>query len=230
MIASLRMVRAAALASMCVVFAAGVRGAAAQDAAVDAALVRLARYCESIETLDARFEQAHWQRVLRRSTSSRGRVRIQRPGRVRFDYDPPAARVFVADGDGWLMYEPIEGGAGQFTRGAGGAAAAIAFGALTGSLDVSRHSVSLRAPLATDPPHTEALELRPRESSAPYRRVVLYMRSEGGATTGIVRVAVEDPDGNWNRFDLSGLTLNRGVGADAFRFSPPPGARELRAR
>ena len=43
----------------------------------------------------------------------------------------------------------------------------------------------------------------------------------------MLRVSIEDPDGNWNRFDFAGFQFDREVGASTFEFQPPSGAREL---
>ncbi|HRY23665.1 MAG TPA: outer membrane lipoprotein carrier protein LolA, partial [Geminicoccaceae bacterium] len=53
-------------------------------AAQSAVLADVERYLNGIDTLAARFEQ-----IAPDGSLSRGRVYIQRPGRLRFDYDPP---------------------------------------------------------------------------------------------------------------------------------------------
>jgi outer membrane lipoprotein carrier protein len=71
------------------------------------------------------------------------------------------------------------------------------------------------------------VELRPRRPDPHYRRVVLYVSNTAGTEGVVLRVSIEDPDGNWNRFDFAGFQFDREVGASTFEFQPPSGAREL---
>ena len=73
-------------------FAAGPRPAAlsAQD---QADLQRIERYLNDIRTLSARFEQ-----FAQGGGTASGRAWIARPGRMRFEYDPPVPILLVANG------------------------------------------------------------------------------------------------------------------------------------
>ncbi|MEZ5864515.1 MAG: outer membrane lipoprotein carrier protein LolA [Geminicoccaceae bacterium] len=68
-------------------------------AAQSAILADVERYLNGIETLAARFEQ-----IAPDGSLSRGRVYIQRPGRLRFDYDPPSRIRLIAPGDWRLVF------------------------------------------------------------------------------------------------------------------------------
>lgn len=56
-------------------------------------LARIEAHLDAIRTLTARFVQ-----VDGRGGIARGRLWLQRPGRMRFEYDPPAQILLVADG------------------------------------------------------------------------------------------------------------------------------------
>ncbi len=207
----------------------------AQDApaeTVTPALVaaRVQAFYDQTRTVEARFQQHFWIRAHARTQSSRGTIVIQRPGRIRFDYADPRGKVVVSTPAGFTYFEPGEdGAAGQYMRGATeGASAALGF--LTGTSNMARdYRLALRSVGAGAPDHTDALELRPRRADPHYRRIVLYV-SNDAATLGVVRrVSIEDPDGNWNRFDFSGFQFNRDVNASSFEFQPPSGAREITA-
>lgn len=215
---------------------AGVSGpsiAEAQDATPVTAEVVAARvqsFYEQTRTVEARFQQHFWIQAHGRTISSRGSIVIQRPGRIRFDYAQPRGKVVVSTPAGFTYYEPgDDGGAGQFMRGnVDGASAALGF--LTGTSDLARDfRFSLRASSAGGPEHTDALELRPRRSDPHYRRIVLYVSNDPSSLGVVRRVSIEDPDGNWNRFDFSGFQFNRDVSASTFEFQPPSGAREITA-
>ena len=202
------------------------------EAALSAQVVasRVQTFYDQTRSVEARFEQHYWNRVYARTQSSRGQVVIQRPGRVRFNYDQPRGKVVVSTPDGFVFYEPNEDGSpGQFLRGTSDAASS-ALGFLSGTARLDRDfRLSLRPAAAGQPQNTDALELRPRRSDPHYRRIVLYVDNRAASMGVVRRVAIEDPDGNWNRFDFSGFQFNREVSASTFSYSPPEGAHEISA-
>ncbi len=210
------------------------RTALAQDVApaVTAELVaaRVQAFYDQTRTVEARFQQHFWIRAHGRTQSSRGTLVIQRPGRIRFDYAQPRGKVVVSTPAGYVFFEPGDDGSpGQFMRGSSeGASAALGF--LTGTARLDRDfRLALRTVGAAAPEHTDGLELRPRRADPHFRRVVLYVDNRPDTLGVVRRVSIEDPDGNWNRFDFSELRFNRDVAASTFEFQPPANARELTA-
>ena len=65
-----------------------------------AAVRRAVRYLNGMTTLEARFIQ-----VSSNGAYAEGRVIIQRPGRLRFDYDPPHPVLIIANGRSLLFYD-----------------------------------------------------------------------------------------------------------------------------
>ena len=88
-------------ASLC---AAPPRLAAAERAALSpdqsAAVRRVVRYLNGLSTLQARFIQ-----VSSNGTYAEGEVIVQRPGKMRFDYDPPHPVLIIANGLSLLFYD-----------------------------------------------------------------------------------------------------------------------------
>ncbi len=178
--------------------------------------------------VQARFAQYFWNRVYDRTSTSRGQIYISRPGRVRFDYATPSGKVIVSDGSHFTYYEPGDDGAvGQYYEGSADSTSA-ALGFLTGTARLDTDfTFTLRAQSSTQPPNTRGLELRPRVPDPHYRRVVLYV-SDAPATRGVVmRISIEDPDGNWNRFDFSSLDVVQPIDASRFDYHVPEGARRI---
>jgi outer membrane lipoprotein-sorting protein len=71
------------------------------QARVDTAIVqRVEAYLNGLRTLRARFLQ-----VAQNGASAQGTAWISRPGRMRFDYDPPEPMLLVASGGQVLMYD-----------------------------------------------------------------------------------------------------------------------------
>ncbi len=74
---------------------------AAQAQAADrAVLARVEAYLNALRTLRARFLQ-----VADNGASAQGTAWIWRPGRMRFDYDPPEPILLVASGGQVMMYD-----------------------------------------------------------------------------------------------------------------------------
>jgi outer membrane lipoprotein-sorting protein len=65
-----------------------------------AALARIETYLNGLRTLRARFLQ-----VAQNGASAQGTAWIFRPGRMRFDYDPPEPLLLVASGGQVMMYD-----------------------------------------------------------------------------------------------------------------------------
>lgn len=81
--------------------AAGLAAAPAFAQTIDrAALARIETYLNGLRTLRARFLQ-----VAQDGSSAQGTAWISRPGRMRFDYDPPEPLLLVASGGQVLMYD-----------------------------------------------------------------------------------------------------------------------------
>ncbi|SFK15017.1 Outer membrane lipoprotein-sorting protein [Falsiroseomonas stagni DSM 19981] len=70
-------------------------------AAIDrAAVARVEAYLNGLRTLKARFLQ-----VAQNGASAEGTALISRPGRMRFDYNPPEPMLLVASGGQVMMYD-----------------------------------------------------------------------------------------------------------------------------
>ena len=89
--------RALVAAAILVVAVAGSSGAALPPDIVD----RVERYLNDIDTLKARFTQ-----IAPDGRFSEGRVYIDRPGRLRFEYEPPERMLIVATDWRVVMHDP----------------------------------------------------------------------------------------------------------------------------
>ena len=64
------------------------------------AVSKVQRYLNGISTLQSRFVQ-----ISSNGAYAEGEVFIRRPGRMRFEYDPPHPVLLIADGTNLLYYE-----------------------------------------------------------------------------------------------------------------------------
>ena len=99
-----RIIAAAIMIALAAISAAAPAGAATGLASLSpddaAAVQRAVRYLNDITTLRARFVQ-----ISSNGTYAEGEVIIERPGRLRFDYDPPNPVLLIADGLSLLFYD-----------------------------------------------------------------------------------------------------------------------------
>src|SRR5213596_1134392 len=70
------------------------------------------RYVNSIRTLQARFVQSN-----PNGSVVQGTLYVRRPGRMRFQYDPPSQLKVVADGTQVTMWDPASKDFGQWPIG-----------------------------------------------------------------------------------------------------------------
>src|SRR5204863_5475275 len=70
------------------------------------------RYVNSIRTLQARFVQSN-----PNGSVVQGTLYVRRPGRMRFQYDPPSQLKVVADGTQVTMWDPTNRDFGQWPIG-----------------------------------------------------------------------------------------------------------------
>ncbi|MEE2611051.1 MAG: outer membrane lipoprotein chaperone LolA [Pseudomonadota bacterium] len=63
------------------------------------------RFFEEVLTFKARFTQTIFDENLVPLEESSGQLRISRPGRFRWDYDPPVEQAIVADGERMWVYD-----------------------------------------------------------------------------------------------------------------------------
>lgn len=89
-----------AAAGLALASAAAARPLAAQARIDREGLARVEAYLNALTTLRARFLQ-----LAQNGASAQGTALISRPGRMRFDYDPPEPLLLVASGGQVLMYD-----------------------------------------------------------------------------------------------------------------------------
>lgn len=223
---------AASLASTCASAQRGTHAdpdCAADDAATHAECVAgwVQAFYDRTTSLEADFQQDYWTRVYDRTASSRGQLRIVQPGRIRFDYSAPNHKIIVGSGDRFTYYDPSDDGtAGQYYH-ATTDAASRALGFLTGTARLDEDFNFRIVTTPTQPAHTVCLELRPRAPDPHMTRVRLYVSTADTTRGVVVRVGIEDPDGNWNTFRFTNFHFNREIAASTFEYTPPEGAREI---
>jgi outer membrane lipoprotein carrier protein len=190
--------------------------AAPRELGAEELAARLQAWLDGTRDLEARFEQTLVSGALGSGAVETGRLIVERPGRMRWDYLQPERKVAIVEGDSTRLYLEEER---QLWRGR----LADAEGYLPELLASERRIGEVfRAELAGP----ARLRLVPRRATDAFERIELTLRPPDFA---IEAVELLDAAGNRVRYRLSDLRRNRGVPASAFVFEPPPGTEIMAA-
>jgi outer membrane lipoprotein carrier protein len=188
-------------------------------------VARVQAVYDGTTTFQANFRQVFRHRLNPdRSKEASGVVYLQKPGKMRWEYHEPERKLIVSDGTTLWAYEPEEAQVFEQSLADTDLPTAVTFLLGSGSL-----SAEFDSRLLDDGSEAGAnrwvLELRPRQPSSQYSRLVLVV---GRADYQVVRTVVVDHSGNTNSIEFAGVILNGPIDASQFRFVRPEGARVIR--
>jgi len=196
------------------------------DCAVETAK-RVQAWADRIPGVDARFEQTTQQVGLGGGpppppATSDGRIRLRKPGRMRFDYESPQRGQVVSDGRELWIYDAEAGevqhleASAEYLNGA-----ALQFlmgeGKLLESFEVRADSCG---------GETVDLELLPR-ADASYERLGLRVRRASGE---VLATTLHDLFGSETRIRFEDMRSDRAPGLAVFRFEVPDGVEVVEIR
>ena len=195
--------------------------AAGDDPGGDRLLSGLQDWLDGSRTLSGRFEQSLVSGAFGEGIRETGLLWIHRPGRMRWDYTDPEAKIAILDGETTLFYEEE---ARQMTVGTladgGGLLAALLAGRQRLE-ELFRPEQILRPDLSEG--RGWFLRLLPREAEEAFEEVTLFL----GRQYQLKAVEVLDASGNRVLYRFSDLKRNEGVPDQVFRFEPPEGTEIL---
>lgn len=213
--------RLAAVAALLLIGVWGVsaRAAAGSSAAEVAEKVRAA--CAGMKDLSAEFQQTATNRSLGQVQEASGLLLLKRPGKMRWEYQKPDARLYVTDGKTLWAHNPTDRQVVvQEVETAFTSRLPLAF--LAGDCQLRNNfQISLMEHAGTrTAPDVALLDLRPKQVEAGIGRMVL----EVALKTGLVEKAtLFDAAGNTTVIALRNIKVNTGLRDPQFSFSPPPG-------
>ena len=182
-------------------------------------LAGIQAYYAGAADLKAKFTQHYTYKVYDRTQVSSGKVFFKKPRMMRWDYQKPASKVFVADGKTLWVYEPEEGQV--FKRDLVGSQLPVALTFMSGEGDLTK---AFDATLTDESKADFVLELVPKESAADYQKLLL---SVDRSTFQVRESTVIDPVGNVNRVVFTDIKTNSGLPDRGFQFTPPEGVRVI---
>jgi outer membrane lipoprotein carrier protein len=198
--------------------AASVAAPQVAPSANDLAAALQAKYA-AVTDFSASFVHRYRGGVLKKEALERGTVLIKKPGRMRWTYESPEPKVFVADGRRIYAYIPEDRQVIiSEVPPADEAATPALF--LTGKGHLTR-DFAVSIPDVADPtPNTYTLKFTPRRREAEYDWMVLVV----DRTTLQIRTLVTvDAQGGQSTFVFSNIRQNTGIPDSQFRFAVPRG-------
>jgi outer membrane lipoprotein carrier protein len=179
---------------------------------------RVQEFYDHTRDLEARFTQTYTYASLGRAQVSKGRLRVKKPGMMRWDYESPAPKTVAVKGKRLIQYEPDENQAFVDEKfDASAMSAAITF--LVGTGDLAKEFE-----FALD--GAGALVLKPRQEDPRVATIVLVVGPSGEVTETRVR----DGSGNENKVVFEKIQTNKGLAdgdfdvklpKDVHRVAPP---------
>ena len=180
---------------------------------------------DAVKDFAADFVHAYEGGVLRKQITERGKLVIKKPGKMRWEYTSPEAKLFVSDGVEMYSYIPQDKQViVSKIPPADEATTPTLFLAGKGSLtrDFAPSLVAVPAGYAAD---SLALKLVPNTRQREYDWLTLIVDPASLAIRGLVTV---DAQGGTSRFSFANLKENVGVADKAFVFKMPPGVDVVR--
>jgi outer membrane lipoprotein carrier protein len=167
--------------------------------------------------LAAEFEQ-RYSAPGTRERRERGRLVLQRPRRMRWEYDPKPGKLFIVNGRDVWLYIPADREATHADLNSV-SDARFPFLFLLGQTNLRREFRSITLMESNAQAETRTLRLVPRNSSSGLREIFLEVSSDGR----IMKATLLDNAGATSEVALSNVRENFIAPADAFEFRPPPG-------
>lgn len=178
----------------------------------------LQAWLDGTQTLDARFRQTLVSGALGATAIESGRMYLERPGKLRWDYLAPERKVALLVGDRTELYLEDDR---QLTRGRLSAEQAMFPRLLSGSDRVETSFVATLLPaLSGSDPRSHRLKLVPRGGGTALSEVTLLLRASDYSIEG---AEVLDEMGNRTTYALTGVKRNVRLPEGLFAFEPPPG-------
>lgn len=201
---------AAALVTLAAASSPGASPAAEAPKAAGLA-ARVQAFYERTKDLEARFHQTYTYAGFGRRQVSEGRLRVKKPGKMRWDYETPEPKTIAVSGSRLVQHEPGENQAYVDDRfDASAMSAAVTF--LLGKGDLAKEF-----DLAVD--GAGALLLRPKEADPRVESIALTVGKDGEVTG----TRVVDGAGNVNELRFEKVRRNQGLRDSDFEVKLPKG-------
>jgi outer membrane lipoprotein carrier protein len=211
------------LAASLLIASAVLSAAPAQEVPAPGALAQLIQaHYNSVTSFTAGFTHTFKGGLLPQTTVERGSVKIRKPGRMRWTYDAPNQKEFVADGT--LLYSYVKADRTCYVSDLPkGDTASTAVLFLAGKGDLVR---DFRAALSPNSPAGEwRVLLTPRTPQTEFTQLTIGVDPK---TLKMLSMESVDADGGVSTFRFENLRENVSLADREFLFTPPKGVDVIR--
>jgi outer membrane lipoprotein carrier protein len=179
---------------------------------------QLRTFLETTRTLDATFVQERVGEQGAGPSRATGRLRLQRPGRFRWDYLTPYSQLILADGERLWIFDPDleQATVRPQDEALGNSPARL----LSGGLDLDANFSVIETDVRDD--GLDWIEVRPLGSDEEFSQVRF-----GFTTEGLSSMLMIDNLGYTTLIEFNNIKSNIELDQDVFAFTPPPGVDVL---
>ena len=180
---------------------------------------------DRLETLAADFEQTNRDHILEEEETSSGKLFLQVPGRIRWEYAPPAAKVLLVKDEKILLYNIVAHQVQEFERGQmRGAGADLLIGFGRSNAEIGKHyDVSLLEERSEE----VVLKLIPKPDSSASIFAVIEL-TLGKADWTPVRTVFHELNKDTTTLAFNDVRLNEPLPPKIFELDLPPGVEIIR--
>jgi outer membrane lipoprotein carrier protein len=199
-------------------------GAGADLPDLDQTVLNLQASYEKIEDLSARFSQTSIHKSSGVKEEGRGILMMKKPGRMRWEYQRPEARLIVSDGSTLYLYSPAEHQV--IVQEAPQAFTSLAVNFLAG---MGRLAEDFR--IQWGRPEDKArkgnllLELKPIQPQGQIRLILMEVHPE---TFLVERIVLKDVLANTTVLSFKKVKVNSALNDNLFKFVAPPGTEVIK--
>ena len=187
-------------------------------------LLLVQAFYDGTNDLQAKFEQTYYNPTYgTKPTTTRGTLKLKKPGRMIWDYKEKADADFYANGETlWVVEHDTRQVVSKKVDKSSDVSAAMKF--LFGGQKLTRefhvrYASKERAKKYGSGGH-HVLELKPKKKNPHYKGLALIVHATTGRVDAFV---VYNTDGSSNYFKMSGIRTNKGIADKSFDFSIPRG-------
>jgi outer membrane lipoprotein carrier protein len=197
------------------IFALAATGAAQQPTAASLTKVVDNHYNHLI-SLQAHYAERYQGMGLDRTET--GTLTLRKPGRMRWDYDAPAGKLFLLDGKDAISYTPGDAQASRFPeKQLDDLRSPLRF--LLGHTELAKELDHLQLTLVSDSPRLYSLSGTPKAMQQRLHTLSLTIDAAGQ----IHSMRIEEIDGSTTTFTFTGIRENVPTTDSDFHFTPPAG-------
>jgi outer membrane lipoprotein carrier protein len=190
---------------------------------VRAVVERVQKRYDGASDFRAHFSQTLTNPTFKRKSSLSGEVLLKKPGKMRWNYQTPDVKMYLADGALLWLYEPEDKQAFKQELKSSQLPAALAF--LTGKGKLAdEFEIAFSNQPGVGTARDYVLSLHPRQAQPQVKEITFVVDPQ----TFLVRESVlVDGQGNVNDMLFSDIKVSTGLPDSTFRWSPPSGVRVI---